>query len=342
MNQSCNAGDEDARTAHLLAFVETALHKQCAGRQVTEVRRRPSEYRSSFPLEELEVCFADGGHLALIFKDLSPRALPLDAERVKPAFLFDPLREVEVYRSILEPTQCWGPKLYGAIADPLVGRYWLLLEDVPGVELYQVGDLESWQMVVGWLAEMHRRLTTIAVQRADDTHLLRYDAEYFRRWPLRAAHFVGPSLSGDRAIRFERLLAGYDRVVERLIKLPATFIHGEFYASNVLLQPAMKAPRVWAVDWEMAGIGPGLIDLAAIMAGDWTAEQRRTLALTYYAAIGSELGDISVNAFLDALRYCRLHTAMQWLGWAPDWSPPVAHAHNWLAESLEIAEELPL
>jgi aminoglycoside phosphotransferase (APT) family kinase protein len=42
---------------------------------------------------------------------------------------------------------------------------------------------------------------------------------------------------------------------------------------------------VCPVDWEMAAVGPGLVDLAALSAGGWTAPEREALALAYYAAL---------------------------------------------------------
>ena len=45
---------------------------------------------------------------------------------------------------------------------------------------------------------------------------------------------------------------------------------------------------------------------------------------------------------LAALDYCRLHLAMQWLGWAAEWSPPPEHSHDWLAEAFTLADRLGL
>jgi Phosphotransferase enzyme family len=73
----------------------------------------------------------------------------------------------------------------------------------------------------------------------------------------------------------EKLFGNYDRVVERLLEFPVTFLHGEFYASNVLVVcEEGEGWRVCPVDWEMAAVGPGLIDLAALTAGRWTADER--------------------------------------------------------------------
>ena len=46
--------------------------------------------------------------------------------------------------------------------------------------------------------------------------------------------------------------------------------------------------------------------------------------------------------FLSSLDYCRLHLAVQWLGWSPSWTPPPEHAQDWLNEALDLAEKLEL
>jgi hypothetical protein len=43
---------------------------------------------------------------------------------------------------------------------------------------------------------------------------------------------------------------------------------------------------------------------------------------------------------LTALDWCRLHIAVQWLGWSPEWSPPPEHAWNWWEEALHLAEKM--
>ncbi|HEX5417691.1 MAG TPA: aminoglycoside phosphotransferase family protein, partial [Chloroflexota bacterium] len=93
--------------------------------------------------------------------------------------------------------------------------------------------------------------------------------------------------------------------------------------------------------WEMAALGPGLIDLAALSAGSWTEEQRRALAEVYYAALAPGSWP-EIGALLDALDYCRLHLAVQWLGWSDVWSPPPERAHDWLSEAFFLMEKIGL
>jgi Ser/Thr protein kinase RdoA (MazF antagonist) len=315
-----------------------------SARRIVSLERRPSLYRSSFVLEELDVRFSDGSSLPLMFKDLSPQALLDEARRAKPAFLHDPRREIEVYRSLLNGRALGAPHYYGSVADSQTERYWLFLERVAGIELYQVGEFETWQQVARRLAVLHRELAQQAMT-IRPTHLLIYDRAFYELWPRRAQVFLTgrPQVSTDHVGAIERLVSKYSEVVARLCALPNGPIHGEFYASNILVQETPHGQRVCPVDWEMAARGPGLIDLAALVAGKWSEEQKTALAAAYHGELvtrGEE--PLSLERLLDGLQFCRLHLALQWLGWSPGWSPPTEHAHDWLSEALRMADKLGL
>jgi hypothetical protein len=311
------------------------------GRCVIDIERRPYAYRSSFPLEELEVGLEDGSQLGLLFKDLSWCGVAEAVRRAKPEFLHDPRREIEVYRRILGPARLGTATCHGTVIDPPTDRYWLFLERVSGVELYQVGDAATWQQAARWLARLHFRLAPNAALVARSVPLLIYDEAFYHRWLERARDFaVTRAPEGGRWL--DRLAGHYERVVERLTSLPVTVIHGEFYASNILVQPTAAGPRICPVDWEMAALGPDLIDLAALTAGKWSDAQREEMALAYADEASALSGMKARETLFEALDFCRLHLAVQWLGWSPDWSPPVEHAHDWLADAQRLAEKLRL
>ncbi len=127
---------------------------------ISTISRQPSQYRSSFALEEITVRYADGRSLVVMFKDLGWQSLTLAGQRAKSSLLHDPLREIEVYRGVLADPQAGAPSLgtarcYGSVVDPAIGRYWLFLEKAPGAELYQYGELEVWARAARWLSDFH-------------------------------------------------------------------------------------------------------------------------------------------------------------------------------------------
>jgi hypothetical protein len=345
--QPAGSPGERIGTAELHAALEQALSRRSGTqRRISRLKRRPSIYSTSFIIDELDAHLDDGTRLRVLYKDLSRHALLEAARQAKPIFLYDPLREIETYRTILRPNLLSTPICYGAIVDPSVERYGLFLEKVPGVELYQVGDFATWRRVAAWLAVTHARFAGETGRLARAAPLLRYDGDFYRLWAGRARSSLdraGLRLSRDARRGMEHLFEDYDRVIGQLVALPVTFLHGEFYASNVLVQEEGEDLRVCPVDWEMAAVGPGLIDLAALTAGGWTADEKEALALAYHSAlVPRENWPPAPDAFLAVLDYCRLHLAVQWLGWSTGWTPPPEQTQDWLGEALGLAEKLGL
>ena len=316
--------------------------------RIATLERRISEYCSSYIIEELDVAFDDGMTLQLIFKDLSKAALLTGAGQIKPAFFYNPLREIDTYRRVLSQHALGTAKCFGAFVEPGSRRYWLFLERVPPVLLWQMGSVEIWNAVAHWLGGMHTYLIRETEIRESQhiAHLVKYDGKFYGRWIDRAVRFIheGDTTPGREAAASIEWLAGrYGRVIEHMLSLPVTVIHGEFFASNVLLDIGPGHFRICPVDWEMAAIAPGPIDLAGLTSGNWTATQKNGMARAYYEALpDSSPAKCGWREFLTNLEYCRLHQAVQWLGWSPGWTPPPEHAQNWLKEALRCAKRLRL
>ena len=307
-----------------------ALQRGMTGRVVVGLDRRPSAYRTSCGLEEVDVELDDGERIELMFKHLARAALVPQARDVKPRFLYDPLREIELYRDVLDGAGLGTPHFHGAVPE----HGWLFLERVRGFELYQVGERATWEHVARRLAQMHERLAATATRAP---RAIRYDAAWYRRWPQRALRFAARRAEPGALRELERLADAYEPVIERLLALPTTVIHGEFYASNVLVDDPVRPRRVAPVDWEQAGIGPGLVDLAALTAGGWSDDDRDAIAAAYCAAAADGSSDAE---FAGGLEACRLHLAFQWLGWSEDWAAPEEHRQDWLAEAGRAAARL--
>lgn len=321
--------------------LEEGLGRRDEHAPVVSIERTAYPYATSFPLEEVVAHLADGRVLDLILKDLTWERLLPDARRTKPAFLYDPLRCIQTYENILVGTGV-GAACYGTFVDDRRGRYWLLMEKVAGVELWQIGDFATWVAVARWLADFHQAFAgeTAALGRRN-AHLLRYDSELFRTWPARALQVATQRrVDKGRRRRLAHLAAGYDEVVDRLTAVPPVFVHGEFYPSNVLVGHA-GAGGVWPIDWEMSGIGLPLLDLTALIAG-WDTPEQAQLVDAYLDELGPAPWRREGAELAVLLDCCRLHYALQWLGWSPDWSPPPEHAHDRMSEVLELGERLGL
>ena len=315
---------------------------------ITNLRRRLSGYSSSYTIENLAVELADGTHLQLVLKNLSPGSVLQTAKKIRPGFLYHPRNEIITYQQILAPQALGTPICYGAVEHPARDQYWLFLERVNGPLLWQVAGGETWNDAARWLARLHTAFPDAARQRENPhwQHLLHHDTAFYQIWPVRAAEFVGQrNLAADPATqtRFRQLLDGYSQVIDRLVSLPVHFIHGEFYPSTVLVEVDTAPHRICPVDWEMASLGPGLMDLATLTSGDWKETDQFAMISAYRDAL-CRLGSatLTLPAMIEAVDYCRLHLAVQLLGWSADWHPPERHAQNWFSEALRLANRLGL
>lgn len=185
----------------------------------------------------------------------------------------------------------------------------------------------------------HAHVTLQADAERNGSWLSVHDAAYYRRWLGRARALTE---SGDHArrTRLAWLARHYEELVERLVSLPRTVIHGEFYPSNILVDESKADGRISVVDWEMAALGPAVIDLAALMGGRLTPPEQDAILESYRKAMPAHASGLAETARAETLACAKLHFAIQWLGWARGWSPPAEQTHDWLAEAVELGEAM--
>jgi len=147
----------------------------------------------------------------------------------------------------------------------------LLLEWVDGIPLWQSGDVADWEAAARWLARLHTSVIAGPLPEA----LFRVPAHVLRH-PAAA----------------------------RLAALPPVPIHGEFYPANVLVSDG----RIRPLDFETFGLGPGVLDLAALTAGDWPGDEPQRIEAAYLAALPPGLRP-SPGALADARLLVELQCA---------------------------------
>jgi hypothetical protein len=332
--------------AELHRFVSDALTMRIAGNnRLTGLQRRPYEYHSSFAIEELVAQFDDGSRLPLIFKNLGADGLLPSARAVRPACGYEPSREIAVYQKLLAPAALGTAVYYGGVVDPARERYWLLLEKVAGDELYKVGDFEVWLDVARWLANMQASLREVADKQQHSCQLNTFGEATYEAWNERACKCLNQGRAAHRSAlegsQLQWLVNRCRDAFRRLVELPPTFLHGEFYASNILVDRSIPGLRICAVDWETAALGPGLVDVAALVAGNWPEARREQLACAYLEALpASQNVWKACDDMMHDLRCCRLLQAIRWLGWSSEWLPPPEHRFDWLGEAVQMARTI--
>jgi hypothetical protein len=312
------------------------------GASVVRMFRRPWEYATSAPLELITILTGEGREHDFVLKHMGPRHLSEQVRRAKPSFVVDWRREIEVYRRLMAPMRI-GPTLIGSKIAPETDTYWLLLEHVPGPRLFEVGEHAAWAATAYWLGAFHGRTDTIANAAVrDGAGLIDCHRDWYRAWIDRALLFFGtdgPSRSRHDGKALRWLAERYDTVIDHLLSLPSTLIHGEFYPTNVIITGDGDGLLPCPIDWETASVGPGVLDLAALTAGEWREEDRRDMTAAYLAGSGMQ---ITIDDLFESAQFAHIQLAVQWLGWFGRRSAPDSHPRDWLADAIDRAEALNL
>ncbi len=169
-------------------------------------------------------------------------------------------REVGVYRWMTDTLPVDTPKV---IAADKTG-HWLILEALPiGV------SLEYWQGehfidAVQNLAKMHYRFWGLQQDLSHYPWMSRpftNDRDVFKASAKAAFDrflALGIVTSNEHLSRLILMLNNANKIASMLAQSPQTFIHGDYWPGNISIG---SDGRHTLYDWQLAGIGPGILDL---------------------------------------------------------------------------------
>lgn len=178
------------------------------------------------------------------------------------------LREIGVYRALAALLPLGTPMLIAA--DP--SGAWLILERVPSERSPEAWTPDDYRNAVTDLALLHDRFWGLEEDLSIYPWLgrpLNGDFEIHIRAAASAVERMvyqdAPSViteSVERLNALARLLGESERVAAPLRAAPQTLLHGDYWPGNIVVRPG---GRRMVLDWQMAGIGPGVLDLAVFV-----------------------------------------------------------------------------
>jgi len=295
--------------------------------RVAALRRTRSPFAGLFPAEVLTVSLQGGGERSLFVKHLGPeQADHPDKQRRD--------REVRVYEELLGEGGLPVVRYYGSAWDEATGRRQVFLEHVADWDLRYQG-LEHWFTAARVLARLHAHFAGRAGPLSACDFLLRLDAHYLRQWAGRALGVVR-GYATDLAAALAQVVTGYGRVCEVLARQPPTLVHNDLAPKNVLADRSHHPARICIVDWELAGVGCGLLDLVDLKYGLDPASDR-----AMWAAYRDELTRAGLPpddpSELDRLfAACELHKTVHRLAHSRSWGLPLDTVARWVAEAEQL------
>jgi hypothetical protein len=172
------------------------------------------------------------------------------------------------YEEIVPHLELSSPTYYGSVEQP-DDSCWLFLEDV-GRERFSAHDPEHRALASRWLARLHRSGANIdAARQLPEGGPPRY-LQHLRDGRARVRrNLENPGITGEERELLASVLVTLDRVesrwdaIERACAwLPETVVHSDFRPKNVRIRQEPTGSVLYALDWELAGWGIPVADLA--------------------------------------------------------------------------------
>jgi len=270
-----------------------------------------SLHRSRFPhigsydCDRVTATFSDGREIVLFLKDFARSRQSKDfVERRR-------VRELEVYRQLLDSRALGTPAFYGSEWSEEQGRFWMLLELVRGETVDQI-DERNGAPAVEWLAQFQAHFLERAdkLRRAD--FLIEHDWSYFQSKADAARRDVA-QISPEALNRLDDILAVYEPTVRKTVDGPKFLVHGGFIPWHIFVDRSAAPPRVAVVDWELAARGSLLYDLAIFV--DDAEPSLRSILIEKYRERARQHGlPLPDQATMTEMIECfRIHRVIDWL-----------------------------
>lgn len=312
--------------------VETLLSKK-RGRpvRVAALRWEPSPFATLFPAAVISLTLDDGTSMSLFVKYLGPEEEdhPEKDERD---------REILIYEKLFAGhAELPVPSYFGSRSNRATRRHEVFLENVDGWNLKYQG-LEHWFTAARRLADLQRHFADRREELEASEFLLRFDGDYFHEWADRALSTVAAGFA-DLAGDLRPIINGYADVSDLLAAQPVTLVHNDPSPKNVVADTTEGPARIVFVDWEMAGIGCGLLDLVHLKFGLDPESDARMLTEYLDELAGSDLVPEQQD-FDCVVAACELHKTLYRLAWSGTWNLPLERVALWVDEARTFLERV--
>ena len=193
------------------------------------------------------------------------RALPVFAKRCDAA---SGSVERLCYEEIVPRLGLSSPAYLGSVEES-DGTIWFFVEDV-GREKFSALDAMHRALASRWLARLHAKGARLeAGRRLPDGGPGRY-LLHLRESRARIQCSVGnPAITREQRellagvlVTLDRIEGSWESLSSACAVLPETVVHGDFRPKNVRIRDEASGPALYALDWELAGWGVPVADLA--------------------------------------------------------------------------------
>jgi thiamine kinase-like enzyme len=293
------------------------VHSPCYMVELTD--RKPFYYCSTSPAEVISCRLNDGQIISLFCKYGGSHAQYSYGHRGGVEY------EAEIYREILQQVPLSSPRFYG-YCDNDNKKNWLAIEYLTGSNLLKDTPYsENFDKAAAWIGNLHKLFESNM-----SPAVKIYDTAYYTIWLNGVENLL--DILKEKYPWLPAVCEYFKENLHLLTASPQTFIHGEYYAKNILL----KAGSIYPIDWESAAIGPAEIDFASLVEG-WD-EKRINLARKSYFTARWPDGNFSASEFEKKVLLAGIYFFFRWTGEYDD--PAIwLNRTRWFNRFYELAKQ---
>jgi aminoglycoside phosphotransferase (APT) family kinase protein len=295
------------------------------------LRRRASPFATLFPAEVVTLVLETGEEVSFFVKHLGPEQADHPEKQCRD-------REPRVYAELLGGEGLPVPRYYGSRWNEATKRREVFLEYIDDWDLRYQG-LEHWFTAARRLARLHAHFASRAGRLFACDFLLRLDAGQLGRWAGPALEVVAGQSAG-LAAELARVADAYGRACHLLGEQPVTLVHNDVAPKNVLADRAHRPARICFVDWEMAGVGCGLLDLVDLKYGLDPVNDQKMRAAYCDELAGAGLLPATGPELDRLFAACELHRTVYRLAFSKAWRLPPERVARWVAEARDLADQV--
>jgi Phosphotransferase enzyme family len=248
--------DDDTLRKGLERMIPTILDEPS---MITDISWSRFKLSTSYDTYIVKVQLAAGDEFKFFLKDFGFSVRPKDSPKQRRE------RELRIYQDLLAEADLGTARYYGSILDESKGQCWLALEFVEGTPAGYC-ELEHWSPAAGALGRMHGYFARHGNRLRSCDYLIHHTAEFFWSIAELALRNVA-QISLHLVDRLANIVAHYTPIVAVMTSQPPTLLHGGCRPTNILIKVVSDPSRVCIIDWEEAGFGAPLYDVAYLLDG---------------------------------------------------------------------------
>ena len=211
----------------------------------------------------------------------APSSLVVKFSPPDPNVVFS-MHEVRFYREIASGQEFCVPGFYYGEVDPRTGASVLLLEDLSRLRTVSFLDgctPEEAEAAVKALVAIHAAWWCDETLESKDWLFSIADTrfpEWWTQYPQKLKKIL-PNFEVSRGLMEfgDRFAADMPLVLDRIEGAPFTCVHKDVHVDNLLFGCRPDDPSVILVDWQTAGRGKGISDVAYLLISSLSPEDRR-------------------------------------------------------------------